>query len=209
MFGRSISLLLALLGSTAAVAETRQLDAHEHGVGALDIAVDGTTVVMAFEAPGADIVGFEYAAESQQDRAAVDAAIAALSRPLDLFALPAAAGCSVTSASAELETEASHDDHEHEEAHDHDHAEKDEHAKHDHDHDKEHASDEVGASHTEFHAEYTLNCAQPDELTEIEFAYFATFENARELDVQIATSAGAQAFEVVRDAPLLDLKNLF
>lgn len=214
MSGRYISLFLALLGSTAAVAETRQLDAHEHGVGTLDIAVDGTTVVMAFEAPGADIVGFEYAAESEEDRAAVNAAIATLSRPLDLFVLPAAAGCSVTSASAELETEASHDDHEetHEHAeekehedHDHDHAEKAEHA----DHDKEHASHDEGAGHTEFHAEYTLNCAEPAELTEIEFTYFAAFENARELEVQIATAAGAQAFEVVRDAPLLDLKNLF
>ena len=65
------------------------------------------------------------------------------------------------------------------------------------------------SGHTEFHAEYTLACADPDALTKITFAYFETFENARELAVQIITSSGAQAFEVERDAPSLDLRSLF
>jgi len=54
---------------------------------------------MELHAPGADIVGFEYSAETAQDRAKVDAAVAMLARPLDLFALPEAAGCSVAQAS--------------------------------------------------------------------------------------------------------------
>ena len=209
--------LFALVAAVPALAEdTRQLDAHEHGVGALNIAVEGTTVAMEFHAPGADIVGFEYAAESEADRAAVDAAVATLATPLNLFEMPAAAECTVTQASAELESEEDHHDHAeaatHDEHADHDdHAEHDEHAEHADGHDDHAAHDDHAdeAGHTEFHAEYTLTCANPEALTEITFAYFETFENARELEVQIITSAGAQAFEVERDAPTLDLRSLF
>jgi hypothetical protein len=54
-----------------------------------------------------------------------------------------------------------------------------------------------------------LTCAQPDNLTEITFAYFDRFENAREVEVQIVTAGGAQAFMVGRAAPVLDLRSLF
>ena len=178
---------LALFAATPVFAEdTRHLDAHEHGVGVLNIAIDGSSFVMEFHAPGADIVGFEYEARSETDHAAIEAAIALLGAPLDLFALPDAAGCTVTSATAELEGEEGHDDHE-----DHDDGHNDDHA------------DEAG--HTEFHAEYALDCDAPDALTQITFAYFDTFPNAKEVEVQMVTSSGAQAFEVERDTPVLDL----
>ncbi|MEP4198021.1 MAG: DUF2796 domain-containing protein [Aliishimia sp.] len=225
--------LIALVAAFPTFAEdTRELDAHEHGVGTLNIAIEGTTVAMAFEAPGADIVGFEYAAESDADLAAIDAAIATLGAPLDLFVLPNAAGCSVVEARAELESEDDHDDHgdeghdDHDDHDDHDkdeahddhghkdHADEnhDDHAEEDHDDhehddhgDKDHADHADEAGHTEFHAEYTLACDAPDALTEISFAYFEAFPNALEVEVQIITTSGAQAFEVERDAPVLDL----
>jgi hypothetical protein len=179
--------LIALVAAMPAFAEdTRELDAHEHGVGALNIAIDDTTVAMEFHAPGADIVGFEYAAESDTDLAAIEAAVATLSAPLELFVLPDAAACALTEAQAELESEEDHDEH-------------DDHSDEDH---AEHAEE---AGHTEFHAEYALTCDNPDALTEITFAYFETFPNAQEVDVQIITASGAQAFEVERHAPVLDL----
>ena len=54
-----------------------------------------------------------------------------------------------------------------------------------------------------------LTCASPDALTDISFAYFDAFENAQELIVQIVTASGAQAFDVERDAPTLDVSGLF
>ena len=112
-------LLLAVLVSPVMVAETRQLDSHEHGIGELNIAVDGTTVAMEFHAPGADIVGFEYAAKSAEDHAAIDAAITTLSDPLALFVMSDAAQCRVVQASAELESEKGHDDHDEHDHHEH------------------------------------------------------------------------------------------
>ena len=206
-----IPLIIAVLASPAIAEETRELDSHEHGVGELNIAFEGNTVAMELHAPGADIVGFEYAAESAEDRASIDAAVAALARPLELFVMPEAAECSVVQASAELESEEDHEDHEedhdHAEGHDDDHAEE-----HDENHaEAHHDDDDHGdeASHTEFHAEYTLSCGNPEGMTEITFAYFDVFENARELEVQIVSDSGAQAFEVERDDPTLDLRNMF
>ena len=198
-----LPLILAICAASAAAQQSRQLDAHEHGVGELNIAFDGSRIAMELHAPGADIVGFEYEAESAEDRAAVDAAIALLARPQEIFVLPAAAECTVTHASAALEGEDNdehgEDDHDASGSETHeDHAE-DEHADH----------DENEERHTEFHAEYLLTCSNPDAITGIEFAYFDLFENARELEVQIVTSSGAQAFEVERDAPSLDLSGMF
>jgi hypothetical protein len=197
--------LSAIVATPTIAEETRQLDAHEHGVGQLDIAFDGTQIAMELHAPGADIVGFEYGAESAEDRAAVDAAVAMLARPLDLFVLTDAAGCSVVQASAGLESEENHDAH----ADDHGDAHADEEDGHD-DHDEEdheeHAS-EVG--HTEFHAEYLLTCADPTAVTEITFAYFDAFPNALEVEVQLISDTGATSFEVERDAPTLDLRGMF
>lgn len=203
---KKLPLVLALLATPAFAQETRQLDSHEHGVGELNIAVDGGTVAMEFHAPGADIVGFEYAAESAEDRGAIDAAVATLARPLELFVFQSAAECSVVQASAELESEDSHD--EHDEDHDDDHAEG--HDEHEEEHADGHDEDDADeAGHTEFHAEYTLTCGNPDALTEITFAYFDAFENAREIEVQIISASGAQAFEVERDDPTLDLRGMF
>ena len=221
---------ILIFPNIALAEETRQLDAHEHGVGELNIAIDGNTIAMEFHAPGADIVGFEYEAKSAEDRAAIDAGVATLAKPMDLFVLPAAAECTVVQASAALEAEDEHDDHDHEEHADH----KDEHDDHDHeehadhkdghdDHDheehadhkdghdhEEHAHDDHGdESHTEFHAEYELTCANPSAIDEINFAYFDLFENALEVEVQVVSASGATSFEVERDEPVLDLRGMF
>jgi hypothetical protein len=208
---RVVPLLLALSSSTAFAEETREMDAHEHGVGTLNIAFEGTTVAMEFLAPGADIVGFEYAAKSAEDRTAIENAVATLARPSELFSLPEGAECTVTHASAALESEEEHDAHDDHGEHDDDHEEhaEDKHDKEHAEHDGDHEKHTEEAGHTEFHAEYQLTCANPDAITEITFAYFDSFENAREIEVQIVTASGAKAFEVERDAPVLDLRGLF
>ena len=169
--------LLTLGVSTPLAADgQRQLDAHRHGTGTLNIAIDGETVLMEFEAPGADLVGFEYAPRTEAEHDAVAAARAALATPLTLFVLPDAAGCVLADASVEGEDEAAHDDH------DDDHAE-----------------------HSDFGAAYTLTCADPAALDTISFAYFEAFPNAEEVEVQVISETGATAYEVTRDAPDLAL----
>lgn len=182
--------LLALSTFAAApllASETRQLGIHQHGVGQLDIAFDGTQIAMELHAPGADIAGFEYAPKSAEDRAAIDDAIATLTQPLKLFIFPPAAECSVVHASAELESADAHADHN---AH-------------------KHGAHATAAGHTEFHAEYLLNCSDPTNASQITFAYFDAFSNALKLEIQVISGRGATAFEVGRKDPSLDLRGLF
>lgn len=199
---RAFAITVALCASAtlAQAEEKRDLGAHEHGVGALNIAFEGGEVAMELEAPGTDIVGFEHPAETAEDRAAIDAAIAVLAKPTELFRLPEAARCTVVEAEVALlgEDDDHHEEHGHAEHHE-EHEAHDEHAGSDHD------EGEGEVSHTEFRAEYRLTCAEPGAIDRIEFGYFAIFPNAEELEVQLISDQGSKGFEVVRDAPVLDL----
>ncbi|MEM6439193.1 MAG: DUF2796 domain-containing protein [Pseudomonadota bacterium] len=203
-----------LLGAIAAPAlkgdAHRRLDPHVHGLGALELAIDGTEVAMRFEAPAADIVGFEHAPSTEAQRAAVDQALLDLERPDALFVLPAAAGCTVREASAARvgagEADAhGHDDHAHGGHDDDDHAHGHDHG---HGHDDHAHDDHTGEVHSEFHAEYLLSCEDPAAVDRIEFAYFDRFPNALEVEATVVGPAGAQAFEATRDAPVISLRGV-
>ena len=192
---------IALSATPSLAEETTQLDAHEHGVGQLNIAFDENKIAMELHAPGADIVGFEYGAKSDADLAAIDAALQTLSDPLGLFLIPEAASCIVITAHAKLESEDSdHDDHDEEGHDDHDQEGHDEEGHDDHD---------EAPGHTEFHAEYLLECANLTEISAITFSYFEIFPNALELEVQVISDKGATAFEIERDVAKLDLRGIF
>jgi hypothetical protein len=170
---------ITVITSNPLLAEsTRQLESHEHGVGQLEVAIEGQKIAIDLHAPGADIVGFEYVAESSKDRKAVDTAITILGKPLDLFLISSDAKCSVMQAAAKLESDDEHDEHD-------EHQEK--------------------SAHTEFHASYILNCMNIAAMTEIKFAYFDLFPNAKELEVQMISDVGAFTFEIEREEPTLDL----
>jgi hypothetical protein len=178
--------------------EHRELGAHEHGHGTLNIAVEDSRVAMELEVPGMDIVGFEHEATTEDQKAALKKAKAELARPLDLFKLSAAAGCSVKEAKVELETEhegADHDEHAKAEGHDDD----SQHADADHD-DEEHAE-----GHNAFHVTYALDCEKPASLTSIAFDYFKAFAGAQNLTVNVVTAKAQNSYEVSRDKPEIDL----
>ena len=173
----------------ASAQEQRSLDAHEHGHGTLNIAMEGDRITMELEAPGFDIVGFEHEAETDADLAAIQVALEQLSRPLNLFALPEAAGCEVVESHVELlvddghDSDEGHDDEEHHDGHD----------------------DESEASHSGFHAEYLLACADTGSAARIDLQYFESFGNAESLTVQLVTSEGATLVSASRENPVLDL----
>lgn len=204
--GMTVSLLSLCIAPALAEGEKRELGAHEHGHSALNIAIEGDRIEMELIAPGADIVGFEHAAESADDKAAVEQAEATLGEPLSLFVFSADAGCAVESASVEIEGEEHHDDHgdeaHAEEEHHDDHGDE-AHAEHDH---EEHG-DEAG--HNEFHAAYALTCSAPDGLDGIDFAaFFDSFAGAEEVEVTVISEKGQSSYEVERDAPTVDLQGV-
>ncbi|KWT67376.1 hypothetical protein APY04_1941 [Hyphomicrobium sulfonivorans] len=181
--------------------EHRELGAHVHGRGTFNIAIEGNSVALELKAPGMDIVGFESVPSSDAQKAAVEKAKATLAKPLELFTLPAAAGCSVSETDVHLhgakdddhaDADHKHDDHKHD---GHDHADH----KHDHAHD---------SGHTEFHAKYTLECTTPAALTSLAFDYFKSFAGAQSLGVNAISEKSQSTFEATRDKPSIDLGGL-
>ena len=183
--------IVTCIAFSAAAEEHRQLGAHVHGHGRLNIAIEDKTVSIELEVPGADIVGFEHEAATRAQRASIEKAKAALAAGLSLFTPAAAAGCTQKASKVSIEA-----DHEHEHEH---HAEG---AKSDAE------EEEADHHHSEFHAEYAFKCASPGRLTSMTFDYFKAFPNAEALDISLISPKGQSSYEVTRDKPRLDLTGI-
>ncbi|MCA0873078.1 DUF2796 domain-containing protein [Seohaeicola saemankumensis] len=198
---------LALVAAAPVSAqETREMDAHEHGVSTLELAIEHGKVEMNLTSPGADIVGFEYAASSDADKDTVEAAIRMMLLPENIVTLPKAAECRLTEVLAHLHT--GDDDHaDHEDGHDDhdDHAEGDDHADHDDHADGDDHDHDGGGEHSEFHVRYKFACEHAEKLTAITFPFFEQFTNAQEIEALFVTETGAGAAEIDRAAPELKL----
>jgi hypothetical protein len=166
----------------------RQLSAHVHGHGLLNIAIEGKKMSMELRVSAADVVGFEHEPETGEQRAALGEAQARLANGAVLFAPDRKAGCELDR--VKVSRDAGHEHHDHE--------------------DKSSASGEekAEAGHSELHGEYTFNCASPSRLTSMTFDYFKQFPNAQALTVTIVSPKGQSSFEVKRENPSLDLTGI-
>ena len=192
-----ILLSFNLMTFTISAEETRQVDKHEHGVGELNIAVEGSTIEFEFMIPGADIVGFEYVAKNDEDIAKINQALKTFDDYTNIFTLPSNSLCELNGQKVALKEEDEHDEHDEHEEHD-EHDEHDDHEEHD-EHD-EHAEE----NHNEFYAKYSFECGNINAIKEVNFPYFATFTNSGELEVQFISNIGSTSFEVEGDEPLIN-----
>ena len=164
--------------------EHGSLGAHEHGVGTLNVALDGPTLELDLDGPSINLVGFEHIATTDADKAKVAAVRAQLEKPLALFSLAKAAGCEV--ASQKLESPLFGDKPDADDDHDED-------AKDEHHHD-----------HSEIHAHYSFTCATPGALKTLDLAnIFNTFPATQKIQVQLIGPSGQQGVEVTAKAAAL------
>ena len=201
----SLSLAAAALATSAAAQETREMDAHVHGVSVLQVAVEHEVVEINLTSPGMDIVGFEYEAETAADRAAVAAGVIQLSKVDEIITLSPKAGCALTEVLSHIHgDEHEHEDEEgHEDHDDHGDEDHDEHEEHD-DHAEGEEHEEHG-QHSEFHARYKFVCENTDALSEIGLPFFDQFDHAEEIEAEYITETGAGAAEIERGTAALKL----
>lgn len=159
--------------------------AHEHGHGHLNLVLDGNQLMIELQAPAADLVGFEHAAKSDEEKAQYAKAMAQLKQPDTLFRFDPAAGCKLI----QQELQAAKEDHDHD--HDHDHQKSD--GKHD-----EHHHDDAG--HADMGAMYTYTCATPAKLTGLEATLFSVYPSLEKLSVQGILPSGQTAAELTSSA---------
>ena len=147
--------------------EHRHHDSHEHGVAELNLAVEGSTIVIELESPAANIVGFEHKPRNQAQRDQVKHAIAHLEAAEEMFLFSAAAQCKLDE--AEVETELAEKDHHHDHGHHH----------------RENIDED---SHSEFTVNYSFTCKSIDQLKRVDVTLFTHFEGMEEIKAQVITS---------------------
>ncbi|MFA0161709.1 MULTISPECIES: zinc uptake protein ZrgA [Vibrio] len=167
-----LAVVIGMTVSTNVLAneEFRSHEAHVHGKVEVNIAQDGQELLVEVTAPGADVVGFEHAPETAEQKKVFEQAIAQLNKPEELFGFNNAS-CTLKFKSVTNTLEDDHDDHEghdhaegeHDDHEGHDHAEHDhddhkdhDHAEHDHDDHKghDHAEHDHGDHEGHDHAEH-------------------------------------------------------
>ena len=98
--------LILLFSSVLAESEEDgfvQHGTHEHGAASLNVALDGPDLVLEFISPAINIVGFEYAPSTDEQKELVEAAVIQLGDGEALFELNARAKCQLTNTEVESE----------------------------------------------------------------------------------------------------------
>ena len=205
-----LAVVIGMTVSTNVLAneEFRSHSAHVHGQVEVNIAQDGQELLVEVTAPGADVVGFEHAPETADQKKIFEQAIAQLNKPEELFSFNNA-NCTLKFKSVSNTLEGAHDEHEdhdhaehgHDDHEGHDHAEHDhddheghDHAEHDHDDHKDHDHSEGG--HGEFTVEYHYQCSDVAKLDTISTQWFSKFSNTEKMTVNLLTDT-AQVQEVL------------
>ena len=225
--GAAIVVLSYVAAGTTA-AETSH-GAHEHGAAEIELALEGSDVLVNFASPLYNLVGFEHAPRDDRDREAVAAALAVLDDPGNLVLLHAGAACTVVESDIEWEmasTEeeehehdeaAEHDAHGDHDADDHDAHDADEHDAHEtHDADEHHAHDaddhdehDGEEGHADASVAIRYHCDNPDRLDALDITAFESLERLSEVEVRAVGPGGAVAESVERASPRVDLGGLF
>ena len=175
------AVLLPLHGTDASgEADRREARAHEHGHGLMTVAVDGKDLVIELELPAVNVVGFEHAPETDEQRRRVDDALDTFGRGDALFVPAAAAACSVEHVDVKLAGMSL----EGEEAH---------------------AHGSKGEAHSDLHGEYHFRCERPGELGSLEVRVFDHLRDVEELDVQIVTPTVQTAKEIRAGSAIIGL----
>jgi hypothetical protein len=187
--GSLLALVLALLWFLPEGASAQPGKAHVHGFGTLLVAVEEEELVLELTVPGEDIVGFEHAAHSEEDKRRVKKALEVLKAADKLFRLDAGAGCRLEGVDvlAALGGEGGDKSSEHKHHHGHD-------------HDKKGGQAEEQA-HGEFRLRYHLHCKAPDRLKTLKLILFDRFPGLQEVNVIVVGPGGQSASRHDRARP--------
>ncbi|MEZ8966511.1 zinc uptake protein ZrgA [Vibrio breoganii] len=219
---KAVKPLFTLSAVTLAVASVsvhaeenfRQHSAHVHGSVEFNIAQDGQDLLVEILAPGADVVGFEHAPSNDEQRKALEKAVAKLNAADSVLKMSPAAGCELSTAqvSHTLGGDEGHDHSDHE-GHDHDEHHADHHDGHDHDthdhsehdHGDHHDSHDHSGGHGEFNIAYQYQCKDVSKLTEIDSDWFKLFSGTQTIRVNLLTDSAQIATELTKGNTVIKL----
>lgn len=193
------SAAIAQLGLAGSLAQAdsqspsyRDHGTHVHGVGWLNVAVDGDRLFIELISPAMDLIGFEHQPRNAKQRAELDAAHARLKQPETLFAPNAEAGCTLTTSEIDLGFDTQRD------GGGTDGKTLNPAQGHEHEHEHEHADEHGNESHADVYASYVFECQQPLKLDAISIGFFQAFSRAQKLQAQLITEIRQEAVTLTR-----------
>ena len=172
---RALVPLLAFSGAVVAAG----LPAHQHGRASLSVAIEGPLLVVELSGPLDNFTGFEHAPRNAAERRKLAEALALLRKPSSVLSLPEAAACRPDEAEVG-DPFAAHEGHDHGGGHE-------------------------DSAHSELHASYRFDCADPAALGHLEVALFAAFPRLARLQATVVGPAGQSAVELSRKRTRLEL----
>ena len=180
---RTLTYVIVLIhGATYAQGER-----HEHGASALQVSIEKNILLMKWESPLDDLIGFEYAPKTERENAAARKLKVILNYPALLFKPNADAGCRVVKVAIDAPTLEKTKD-----------AGPKHHTSTDHDH----------AMHTDLEYAVTYNCSNPRALATLDIAAFKTWPAIRDIDVSLVGPGGQSAQEANRRSTRVSLREV-
>ncbi len=183
VFGFAVCLSTAVIAEEEQYEAQRHHEAHLHGTGQINIAIEKDTLMVELSMPAMNVVGFEHAPRDKQQHTMIEKAANNLERGVVLFGPSPAAGCRLTDVHiASTLLEKHHDDHPYEAEHEHE------------------------AEHADFDAIYQFKCRQASQLNSLSLTLFDYFPGNEQLNVQVITSTGQQGGQLTADNPVIRLQ---
>ena len=191
----SVAVILAVtlisLATLAAGTERRQLDAHEHGVTTLNMALDDDILALELEGPAMNFVGFEHSPRTPEQKQAIANAVDVIKGGGQLFQPDPGADCALIEATGRHITDADgHDDHD--EEHD--------------DHGDDHDDHEAESRHSEFVGNFRYRCDKPGRLLELRVTVFERFPLTTEVEASFIGPEGQNFKALTAADPVFRLR---
>lgn len=168
----SLTLGLLALISTGVQADdhSHNAAAHQHGVGHLNLVLEGQQLILELSTPAEDLLGFEHAPRTPEQQAQLNTLKEILGQPEKLFTLPAAAQCDpepvTLHSSLFAESVGSGSD------------------------------DQAADQHADISAHYAFHCARVENLQHLEVILFEQFPGSTKLLLQAITPSGQYGGEL-------------
>jgi hypothetical protein len=173
--------LLMFSFDVGAAAEKRRHDAHVHGVGEINITVEGTKATVEFRAPAESVMGFEHEAKSESDKKKRDAALEQLrAKGSQMVVFDPKLGCKssdMKTAIVEAKEESTK-------------AQADKEA---------HKDQKKTGEHREVHATFAVGCEKPLSGSRVKFGVSKLFRDIQEIKVQVVGDSGQSGATIKRD----------
>jgi hypothetical protein len=173
-------LLLLVSLSVAIAAEKRHHQAHVHGVGEINIAVEGVKATVEFRAPAESVMGFEHEAKSESDKKKRDAALEQLrAKGSQMLVFDPKLGCkSSDMKTAIVETKESTKAQAGKETH---------------------KDQKKSGEHREVQGTFTVTCDKPLAGSRVTFGVSKVFRDIQEIKVQVVGDSGQSGATIKKD----------